>query len=74
MAAKIAKAIEPPFNDSGDTTINGGRERIPATIKMAIDGDAEALTNLKLQEASIGFEEISSVDPMVILVLIYHHC
>lgn len=70
---KIAKAVEPTFDGGGNAAIYGGGERIAATVEVAIYGDAEALTELKLQEASVGLEKIASVKQMVVLVLLAHH-
>lgn len=70
MPAEIAEAVDPPLDDGGEVAALGG---ITAAVEVAIDGDAEPPAKLKLQEASICLQEISSFNPMVVLILVPHH-
>lgn len=70
MPAEITEAVDPALDDGGEVAALGG---ITAAVEVAIDGDAEPPAKLKLQEASIGLQEVSSFNPMVVLILVPHH-
>ena len=70
MLAEITEAVDPALDDGREVAALGG---ITTAVKVAIDGDAEPPAKLKLQEASIGLQEISSFNPVVVLILVPHH-
>jgi len=62
--------VDPALDDGGEVAALGG---ITVAVEVTIDGDAEPPAKLKLQETSIRLQEISSFNPMVILILVPHH-